>query len=111
MDAEAGRLARDESIARIEAQIDALQRPIGRAVADACRKEPELTPEARMRILVALDAAMANVYGHYPGDTRAPLFQLIVREAQALTERVLTASAADARARLAGKNLIVVGRQ
>jgi len=82
------RAERDALLAAVDRDIDALSRPIARAVVASVRRHavetpdgPRITPASRARILADADAALAPVYGAFPGDPRSALFAMVLRQA------------------------------
>ncbi len=105
------RIERDALLFRVDAELDAMQRPIARAVVASVRRHavetPEgqrLTPMSRARILNDTDTALDAMFGRVPGDTTAPLYQLIVRRAREAALLPVAAAVADIRHRLRGES-------
>lgn len=101
---------RNATVARSERDIDALFRPLSRAVGASVRRHtmqqnatPAITLVIYARIMRDVDEALIGVRGRYPGDRSAPLYRLVVRrciEARALAFR---RAVEDVRQRLRGE--------
>ena len=55
---------------------------------------------SRLRIMADVDAALSGGYGAFRGDTRAPLYQLILRRAREAALLPVVAAVEDIRHRL-----------
>jgi len=101
------RAERDALLAAVDRDIDAMSRPIARAVVASVRRHavatpdgPRITPASRSRILAEVDAALAPAYGAFPGDPRAALTALVLRRSGDGAALPAVASAVDVRDRL-----------
>jgi len=101
------RAERDALLAAVDRDIDALSRPIARAVTASVRRYAVATPEgarttpaSRARVLADVDAALAPVHGAFPGDPRAALTALVLKRAQQGAALPAAATTADIRHRL-----------
>jgi len=101
------RAERDAVLAAVDRDVDALSRPIARAIVAAVRRHAvttpdgsRITPASRARILADVDAALAPAYGAFPGDPRAALTRLVLKRAQQGAALPAAAAVADIRHRL-----------
>jgi len=104
------RTERDAVLYATDRDVDAMQRPIARAVVDSVRRHAVETPDgmrltamSRVRIMAETDTALDAVYGRGRGDESSPLYRLIVRRAREAALLPVAAAVADIRHRLRGE--------
>ena len=108
------RAERDAILYATDRDVDKLQRPIARAVVDSVRRHvvetpdgPRLTAMSRARILADVDSVLSGAYGSFRGDTRSPIYRLIVRRAREAALLPVAAAVADIRHRLRGDQTLL----